>query len=136
MDVALIILHGRYGEDGTMQGLLDLLGLPYQGSGVMSSALCMDKRATKEIYRFHGLPVPADLLVDRNNPISTDQIIDRLGLPVVVKPASEGSSLGLSIPKTEADLKKSPARSPGLRAMGGGRRIYRRKGNHGRRAGQ
>ena len=104
LDVALIILHGRWGEDGTIQGLLDMIGLPYQGSGVLSSALCMDKRASKDLYRLHGLPIPKSMVLDRENRTEPDRIIETLGLPAVVKPASEGSSLGLTIPQTRAEL--------------------------------
>ncbi|MEW5725279.1 MAG: D-alanine--D-alanine ligase, partial [Thermodesulfobacteriota bacterium] len=104
LDVALIILHGRWGEDGTVQGLLDLIGLPYQGSGVMASALCMDKRASKDLYRYHGLPVARDVVLDRENLVDLDEIIEQLGLPVVVKPACEGSSLGLSLARTREEL--------------------------------
>jgi D-alanine-D-alanine ligase len=102
LDVALVILHGRFGEDGTVQGLLELLGLPYQGSRVMSSALCMNKPAAKDVYRRIGLPVADDLIVDRRRPLSPREIVDRLGLPVVVKPAHEGSSLGMTIAREEA----------------------------------
>ncbi|MBU2548821.1 MAG: D-alanine--D-alanine ligase [Proteobacteria bacterium] len=111
LDVALIILHGRWGEDGTVQGLLELLDLPYQGSGVLSSALCMDKRASKELYRFHGLPVAPDMVLDRKNEIDPDEVIERLGLPVVVKPASDGSSLGLTICRGPQDLASGLARA-------------------------
>ena len=104
LDVALIILHGRYGEDGTIQGLLDLIDLPYLGSGVLSSSLCMDKRASKDIYRYHGLPVPKDVVLDGRDKADIDQIVEKLGLPVVVKPACEGSSLGMSIPGTREEL--------------------------------
>jgi len=104
LDLALIILHGRWGEDGTVQGLLDLLDLPYQGSGVLSSAICMDKRASKELYRLHDLPVPSDLVLDRNQPFDRETIVRTLGLPVVVKPATEGSSLGLTIARSREEL--------------------------------
>ncbi|MEW6262353.1 MAG: D-alanine--D-alanine ligase [Thermodesulfobacteriota bacterium] len=107
LDVALIILHGRWGEDGTLQGLLDLLNLPYIGSGVMSSALCMDKRASKDLYRHNDLPTPRDLVVDRENRTRPDRIIQDLGLPVVVKPACEGSSLGVGIPRSQAELESA-----------------------------
>lgn len=103
VDVALIVLHGRYGEDGTIQGLLELLGVPYQGSGVLSSALCMDKRASKDIYRLHGFLTPKDVLVDRQAPPPVEQIVQRLGLPLVIKPACEGSSLGVTIARDEAE---------------------------------
>jgi D-alanine-D-alanine ligase len=104
LDVALIILHGKYGEDGTIQGLLDLIDLPYLGSGVLSSSLCMDKRASKDIYRYHGLPVPKDVVLDGRDKVDIDHIIEKLSLPVVVKPACEGSSLGMSIPGTRDEL--------------------------------
>lgn len=104
LDVALIILHGRWGEDGTVQGLLDLAGLPYQGSGVMSSALCMDKRVTKDLYRFHGLPVARDIVLDCKSPADLDEVVREIGLPLVIKPNSEGSSLGMSIPHTRKEL--------------------------------
>jgi len=104
LDLALIILHGRWGEDGTVQGLLELLDVPYQGSGVLSSAICMDKRASKELYRLHGLPVPWDLVLDRNHTFDEETVVRTLGLPVVVKPATEGSSLGLSIARSREEL--------------------------------
>jgi D-alanine-D-alanine ligase len=106
LDVALIILHGRGGEDGTLQGLLDLLGLPYQGSSVMSSAICMDKRLSKELYRHHGLPVARDLVLDQRRPPSPESLVETLGLPLAVKPASEGSSLGMTIAKTLQELEQ------------------------------
>ena len=104
LDVALLILHGRWGEDGTIQGLLEMIGLPYLGSGVMSSAMCMDKRATKDLYLHHGLPTPNYEIIDGNNPLGPDEIIERLGLPVVIKPSCEGSSLGLGIPRDRDQL--------------------------------
>jgi D-alanine-D-alanine ligase len=88
-----------------MQGLLDLLDLPYQGAGVLSSAICMDKRAAKALYRQNGLPVPRDVVVDRNRPINPEEIAADLGLPVVVKPACEGSSLGLTIAGTPEEVR-------------------------------
>ena len=104
LDVALIILHGRWGEDGTLQGLLDQIGLPYQGSGVLSSAICMDKRAAKNLYRQSGLLVARDLVLDRKAPLPDDRIMESMGLPLVVKPACEGSSLGAAIVNTAEDL--------------------------------
>jgi len=104
IDVALIILHGRLGEDGTIQGLLESLGIPYQGSGVLGSALAMNKIVSKQLYLQAGLPVAPFLVADRKNPEPPDRLIDRLGLPVVVKPEHEGSSIGLSIVRTEARL--------------------------------
>ena len=111
LDAALIILHGRFGEDGTLQGLLELAGLPYQGSGVMSSALCMDKRAAKDIYRFHGLPVARDMILDRNSDNDLDAVLSELGLPLVVKPCLEGSSIGMTIVRKPEDLAPAAAKA-------------------------
>jgi D-alanine-D-alanine ligase len=93
-DRAFIALHGRFGEDGTVQGALEYLGVPYTGSGVMASALAMDKWRTKLLWRAAGLPTPACELVTP----ATDaaQLIRQLGLPLMVKPAREGSSIGMS----------------------------------------
>jgi D-alanine-D-alanine ligase len=104
IDFAFILLHGLFGEDGTVQGLLELLGIPYQGSGVLGSALAMDKNLAKEIYRLHDLPVAGWEMVDRHKETSAAQLIERLGLPLVVKPVCQGSSIGMTIAHTEADL--------------------------------
>ncbi|MCF8027153.1 MAG: D-alanine--D-alanine ligase [Desulfobacteraceae bacterium] len=97
IDVALVILHGAPGEDGTIQGLLDLLELPYQCSGVMSSAIAMNKVVSKFFYEKAGIAVPAWESSRRGQPVDARAVMDRLGLPLVVKPASGGSSLGMSI---------------------------------------
>ena len=101
IDVAFLALHGPFGEDGTMQGFCEMIGLPYTGSGVLSSAMAMDKEIAKRIYREAGLPVAPDLVVTRH---STPRLIETatmalhsLGSPVVVKPLRQGSSVGLSI---------------------------------------
>ena len=104
IDVALIILHGPFGEDGTVQGMLDLLGIPYQGSGVLGSALAMNKTIAKYLYQQAGLPVPPFVVVDHNADVVTGDIVSQLGLPIVVKPVEGGSSVGMSIVKTEQDL--------------------------------
>jgi len=97
------ILHGRYGEDGTVQGALELMGIPYTGSGVMASALAMDKWRTKLVWKAAGLPI-ADYEL-----LTTDSdwagVVKRLGLPLFVKPANEGSSVGISKVKTLEELK-------------------------------
>jgi D-alanine-D-alanine ligase len=93
-DRAFIALHGRFGEDGTVQGALEYLGIPYTGSGVMASALAMDKWRTKLLWRAAGLPTPHyELMSARTDPAG---LAARLGLPLMVKPAREGSSIGMS----------------------------------------
>ncbi|WP_020204725.1 MULTISPECIES: D-alanine--D-alanine ligase [Cupriavidus] len=93
-DRVFIALHGRYGEDGTMQGLLEQLGVPYTGSGVLPSALAMDKQATKRLWLTHGLPTPRFAMLDAGTDFAA--VVADLGLPLIVKPAREGSSIGLS----------------------------------------
>ena len=91
---AFIALHGRFGEDGTVQGALEYLGIPYTGSGVMASALAMDKWRTKLLWAAAGLPTPAyELISARTDPAG---LAAHLGLPLMVKPAREGSSIGMS----------------------------------------
>lgn len=104
IDVALIILHGPYGEDGTVQGLLDLLGIPYQGSGVLGSALAMNKAVTKQLYEKSGLPVPSYRIYDGKDNVDADACVKQIGLPLVVKPVVGGSSVGMSIVKSTGDL--------------------------------
>jgi D-alanine-D-alanine ligase len=90
---AHIALHGRYGEDGTVQGALELLGIPYTGSGVMASAIAMDKWRTKLIWQAVGIPTPRYVLLEADGDYAT---VKELGLPLIVKPAREGSTIGLS----------------------------------------
>lgn len=97
IDRVFIALHGRFGEDGTVQGALELMGLPYTGSGVMASALAMDKVMTKRVWRAEGIPTPG--FVQLRGPQSVDrlaEVVAQLGLPLAVKPVREGSSLGLT----------------------------------------
>jgi D-alanine-D-alanine ligase len=105
LDVALIILHGRYGEDGTIQGLLELLDIPYHGSGVLGSALGINKILSKRLYEHAGLPISPYLILDRANPDAQAKVQEVLGFPVVVKPEHEGSSIGLSIVVEAGKLK-------------------------------
>jgi len=93
-DRAFIMLHGRYGEDGTIQGALELMGIPYTGSGVMASAVGMDKWRTKLLWRSVGLPVPDFVMLDEGSDFSA--VENSLGLPLFVKPACEGSSIGVT----------------------------------------
>jgi D-alanine-D-alanine ligase len=93
-----IALHGRHGEDGTVQGALELLGIPYTGSGVMASSICMDKVMTKRVWVAEGLPTPrwVWLAPDDRSRARVIAVPDELGLPLIVKPPREGSSLGIS----------------------------------------
>lgn len=102
-DVAFICLHGRLGEDGTIQGLLEVLGLPYVGSGVLASALAMDKVASKHIFRAAGIKTP-DSVTLLEPPADTAAIVEELGVKLVVKPVSEGSSVGMSIVHDPTEL--------------------------------
>ena len=97
-DRCFIALHGRYGEDGTVQGALELLGIPYTGSGVMASAIAMDKTMTKRVWLAEGLPTPRYVLVRRDELAGFDGtvLVHALGLPMIVKPAREGSSIGVT----------------------------------------
>jgi len=104
IDFAFILLHGLHGEDGTMQGFLDLLGVPYQGSGVLGSAIAMDKHLAKELYKMEGLPVADWLVLTSDDEINGGDLVKRFGLPVVIKPVREGSSLGLTLAKTVGEL--------------------------------
>ena len=99
---AFIALHGRYGEDGTVQGALELLGIPYTGSGVLASALGMDKWRTKLVWQAAGLPVPDYMLLDEHS--DWGAVAQQLGLPLFVKPANEGSSVGISKVKSIEQL--------------------------------
>jgi D-alanine-D-alanine ligase len=101
-DRVFIALHGRYGEDGTVQGALELMGIPYTGSGVMASALCMDKVRTKLIWIACGLPTPKFEVVTAAS--GWRAVAGRLGLPLIIKPAHEGSTIGLTKVRRVADL--------------------------------
>jgi D-alanine-D-alanine ligase len=111
-DRVFISLHGRYGEDGTIQGLLELLNLPYTGSGVLASALSIDKIATKQIWLSNGLSTPdfEELTADSD----WNAVVKKLGLPLIVKPAHEGSSLGLTKVKSVDELPAAYQLAAGL----------------------
>jgi D-alanine-D-alanine ligase len=104
-DRAFIVLHGPGGEDGVIQGALEILGLPYTGSGVMASALAMDKLRTKQLLEGAGLPTPKYMLLDENTDLN--YVVAELGLPLMVKPALEGSSIGMT--KVEQEEKMQAA---------------------------
>jgi D-alanine-D-alanine ligase len=107
-----IALHGRYGEDGTIQGLLELLNLPYTGSGVLASALSIDKIATKQIWLSNGLSTPEFEELTASS--DWNAVVKKLGLPLIVKPAHEGSSLGLTKVKSIDELPAAYLLAAGL----------------------
>jgi D-alanine-D-alanine ligase len=102
-DRAFIALHGRHGEDGTIQGALEVMHIPYTGSGVLASALAMDKFRTKLMWRAAGLPIPDYALLTADSDFA--EVEEQLGLPLFVKPAREGSSIGVTKVKTRGALK-------------------------------
>ncbi len=104
-----IVLHGRGGEDGTMQGALQLLGLPYTGSGVLGSALAMDKIRCKQLFCALGLPTAPFVVVNKGEVIDHTAVIQQLNGKVMVKPANEGSSIGMSAAETAAQLQAALA---------------------------
>ncbi|SDF27057.1 D-alanine-D-alanine ligase [Massilia sp. PDC64] len=95
-DRVFIALHGRYGEDGTLQGALELLGIPYTGSGVMASSVGMDKVTTKIVWLAAGVPTPRYVTIAAGAVVDTDAIVAELGLPLIVKPPLEGSTIGIT----------------------------------------
>ncbi len=101
-DRVFIALHGRYGEDGTIQGMLELMGIPYTGSGVLASALAMDKWRTKLVWQAAGIPTPRYIILTANT--NFGQVAAELGVPLMVKPANEGSSIGMSKVTRAEDL--------------------------------
>ena len=106
-----IALHGRFGEDGTVQGALELLGIPYTGSGVMASSMAIDKVMTKRVWHAEGLPAPRHVLLRRGEFTAeeVDAIPGKLGLPLIVKPAREGSSLGVTKVKSADQIQSAVA---------------------------
>lgn len=107
LDVVLPLFHGRYGEDGTLQGLLEMAGVPYVGSGVLASALGMDKMKSRMIFRDAGLPVPPTAFLDRPSLKDAQRAVRSIGLPCVVKPNRSGSSIGVSIVHQSRDVSRA-----------------------------
>ncbi len=107
IDCAFIALHGRFGEDGQIQALLERMKIPYTGSGVRASQLAMDKTASHLIFESHGLRVPKYQILERNPYGGVSRINPPWGLPLVIKPATQGSSIGLSIVREEEKLKEA-----------------------------
>ena len=101
-DRVFIALHGRYGEDGSLQGALEQMGIPYTGSGVMACAIAMDKIYTKMVWLMHGLPTPAYATVPQGADLS--DVAKQVGIPMIVKPPHEGSTIGITKVATEADV--------------------------------
>jgi D-alanine-D-alanine ligase len=107
IDAALIILHGPYGEDGTVQGLLELLNIPYQGSGVLGSSLAMNKLASKMLYEKAELPIPPYITLQKGDPLEAATWEKQLGLPLVIKPNAAGSSVGMTIVKSQDAIQEA-----------------------------
>jgi D-alanine-D-alanine ligase len=105
LDVAFLALHGRGGEDGCVQGLLELLGVPYTGSSVLSSALAMDKLKAKEMFRLHNVPTPPYYAATRDDLENLEEVHGTFGFPCIVKPSGEGSSVGLAKCSDLAELR-------------------------------
>ncbi len=116
VEVAFIALHGGHGENGAIQGVLEILGIPYTGSGILASALAMDKELAKKVFSYHAIPVPPSHVLADLTAAATAIGFD---LPWVVKPAAEGSSIGVSIVKSESELARavSEARKYGPRVL-------------------
>ena len=104
IDVAFVLLHGLFGEDGTIQGFLDLLDIPYQGAGVLGSALAMNKNLAKILYRLNGLLVADWVMAEREDIEAPQRIFEQLNLPYVVKPVKQGSSIGMTIVREKEAL--------------------------------
>jgi D-alanine-D-alanine ligase len=104
MDVAFIALHGKPGEDGTVQGILEFLGIPYTGSGVLGSSIGMDKIITKQLFEIHGVATPPYC---HGTHMSTATALQKLGLPIVIKPRAEGSSVGVTIAPSRREAEKA-----------------------------
>ncbi|AZQ49454.1 MULTISPECIES: D-alanine--D-alanine ligase [Bacillus] len=103
IDFALLALHGKYGEDGTVQGTLESLGIPYSGSNMLSSGICMDKNISKKILRYEGIETPDWIELTKMEDLNADEL-DKLGFPLVVKPNSGGSSVGVKIVYNKDEL--------------------------------
>jgi D-alanine-D-alanine ligase len=111
IDVAFIALHGPYGEDGTMQGMLDLIGIPYVGSGVLASALAMDKAVARKVFAAEGIPVPRAAVIEREG-LTDDAFLRAQALaPAFVKPSRQGSSLGMSLVREAEELRSALERA-------------------------
>lgn len=106
IDLAFILLHGKFGEDGCIQGFLNLLNIPFVGSGVTASAMASNKKIAKDLFKVAGLNVTHDVFLNKGTGFSVDRIIDFLGQKTIVKPISEGSSFGISVCNNGDDLQR------------------------------
>lgn len=104
IDLAFVLLHGKYGEDGCMQGLMEILHIPFVGSGVLASAMALNKKVAKQAYKSVGLEVAQDIVLRYGENFSSEQCIRALGNQTVVKPISEGSSIGMSLCRGREEL--------------------------------
>ena len=111
IDAALVILHGRYGEDGTIQGLLELLDIPYQGSGVLGSSVAINKLAAKKLYEQADILIPAYMVFHKGEKIDGNICNSQIGFPIVVKPVEGGSSIGMTIVREKKYLNDSAAKA-------------------------
>ncbi len=107
LDFVFLALHGEFGEDGSIQALLESIGMNYSGCGVLTSALCMDKKQTKRILKSEGIRVAKDIKINLKNKNSNIEDLEALGYPMVVKPNAGGSSIGVSIVRNKEELQKS-----------------------------
>jgi len=110
-DVVFIALHGKNGEDGTVQGFLELLGIPYTGSGVAVSAICMNKILSKKLFAYEKIPTPEYLILGKEQQgkeeWNIDLLIDKIGLPMVIKACTQGSSIGTYIVRNKENIEKA-----------------------------
>ena len=107
LDFVFLALHGEFGEDGSIQALLESIGMSYSGCGVLTSALCMDKKQTKRILKAEGIRIAKDVKINLKNKNSSIEELESLGYPMVVKPNAGGSSIGVSIVRNKEELQKS-----------------------------
>jgi D-alanine-D-alanine ligase len=105
IDVAFLALHGRLGEDGCIQGMLEMMGIPYTGSSVLGSALAMDKLKAKEMFRLHNIPTPPYYVATNADLLELEELHGSFGFPVIVKPRGEGSSVGLTLANDMDELR-------------------------------
>ena len=106
IDMAFIALHGKYGEDGAIQGLLEIMGIPYTGSGILASAISIDKALAKKLFTLNKIPTPAFEVVKKGN-AAGNATFKNLGLPLIVKPNSQGSTIGVSIVSNKRDFQNA-----------------------------